>query len=73
MSFGQLQFRADLTAEGLKKRWALLYVVPVAGLIKRSGVGLLANNLRKGHCPECGTGVLGIWNDRELEGDRLHA
>ena len=30
MSFGQLQFRANLTAEGLKWRWALIYLVPVA-------------------------------------------
>lgn len=28
MSFGPLQFRASLNAEGLKRRWALLYAVP---------------------------------------------
>ena len=28
MSFGPLQFRARLNAEGLKRRWALLYAVP---------------------------------------------
>ena len=28
MSFGPLEFRADLTAEGLKARWALIYLVP---------------------------------------------
>lgn len=33
MSFGPLPFRANLTAEGLKRRWALLYVVPIVGLI----------------------------------------
>jgi uncharacterized membrane protein YjgN (DUF898 family) len=33
MSFGPLQFRADLTAEGLKWRWALVYLVPMAALL----------------------------------------
>jgi uncharacterized membrane protein YjgN (DUF898 family) len=37
MSFGPLQFRANLNAEGLKARWALVYFAPlalaVAGLI----------------------------------------
>ena len=30
MSFGQLQFRTDLDAEGLKRRWAAVYLVPMA-------------------------------------------
>lgn len=30
MSFGPLQFQADLTAEGLKRRWAAVYLVPLA-------------------------------------------
>jgi uncharacterized membrane protein YjgN (DUF898 family) len=30
MSFGQLQFRAHLDAEGLKARWAAVYLVPIA-------------------------------------------
>ena len=34
MSFGPLQFRADLSAEGLKGRWALIYLAPI-------GVGLV--------------------------------
>jgi uncharacterized membrane protein YjgN (DUF898 family) len=29
MSFGPLQFRADCDAEGLKRRWALLYLAPI--------------------------------------------
>ena len=29
MSFGPLEFRAHLTAEGLKWRWALIYLLPV--------------------------------------------
>lgn len=33
MSFGPLQFRADLTAEGLKWRWALVYLAPMAALL----------------------------------------
>ena len=33
MSFGPLQFSADLTSEGLKRRWAALYLVPIAVLI----------------------------------------
>ena len=32
MSFGQLQFRTDLNAEGLKRRWAAVYLVPMAAL-----------------------------------------
>ena len=31
MSFGQLKFRAHLDAEGLKWRWALVYLVPIGG------------------------------------------
>ena len=30
MSFGPLQFRSKLTAEGLKDRWGLIYAVPIA-------------------------------------------
>lgn len=30
MSFGPLQFQADMTAEGLKRRWAAVYLVPLA-------------------------------------------
>ena len=30
MSFGQLSFRTDLDAEGLKRRWAAVYLVPMA-------------------------------------------
>jgi uncharacterized membrane protein YjgN (DUF898 family) len=38
MSFGPLQFRADLDARGLKARWALLYLAPLGML----GVGIFA-------------------------------
>jgi uncharacterized membrane protein YjgN (DUF898 family) len=33
MSFGPLQFRADLNADGLKRRWAAIYLVPLALLL----------------------------------------
>ena len=32
MSFGPLQFRANLTAEGLKLRWTLVYLVPIGAV-----------------------------------------
>ena len=40
MGFGSLQFRADLDAEGLKWRWAILYLVPAAVVLV--GIGLFA-------------------------------
>ena len=48
MSFGQLQFRANLTGEGLKWRWALIYLAPIgvaligAALAALSGLGTSA-------------------------------
>jgi uncharacterized membrane protein YjgN (DUF898 family) len=33
MSFGPLEFKANLNAKGLKARWALVYVVPIGLLI----------------------------------------
>ncbi len=33
MSFGPLQFRADLNAEGLKARWALVYLAPLVAIV----------------------------------------
>lgn len=33
MSFGQLQFRADLDAEGLGWRWAMVYLVPIGAAL----------------------------------------
>ena len=44
MSFGPSQFDADLTAEGLKGRWALLYCVPpalflIVGLLTMAAAG----------------------------------
>ena len=46
MSFGPLQFQADLTAEGLKRRWAAVYLVPLAlvliGAMLGGIIGVLA-------------------------------
>jgi len=39
MSFGTLPFRANLNAEGLKGRWAAIYLIPIGMLL---GVGLMA-------------------------------
>jgi uncharacterized membrane protein YjgN (DUF898 family) len=33
MSFGPLEFRSDLTAEGLGSRWALVYIAPIGMVI----------------------------------------
>jgi uncharacterized membrane protein YjgN (DUF898 family) len=42
MSFGPLQFRADLNAEGLKRRWALLYLTPVGLFLVGVAMGVIA-------------------------------
>lgn len=39
MSFGPLNFRTDLTAEGLTRRWAAVYLAPIATFV---AVGILA-------------------------------
>ena len=61
MSFGPLQFRANLTAEGLKLRWALVYFVPIAAmalgaLVLFSILGLSDRQLGSG--PMAGLGVI---------------
>src|SRR3954452_22089201 len=56
MSFGPLEFRANLDAEGLKARWAAVYLVPLAvlvvaifGAVIAGGIlGLASNALRPG-------------------------
>ena len=42
MSFGPLQFHADLDAEGLKRRWALIYVAPFGLLLAGIVMGVIA-------------------------------
>ena len=55
MSFGPLQFQASLNADGLKRRWALLYAAPVAmfALILAGVAGLAASG--------SGAGGMSIW------------
>jgi uncharacterized membrane protein YjgN (DUF898 family) len=54
MSFGPLQFRAGLDAEGLKGRWALIYLVPaVAALVVAIMIGALGVGSR-----HLGSGVM---------------
>lgn len=60
MSFGPLQFRARLDAEGLKLRWALVYLVPigaaaVGAIVFFSILGLGGRQLGAG--PMAGVGV----------------
>jgi uncharacterized membrane protein YjgN (DUF898 family) len=42
MSFGTLQFHANLNAEGLKRRWALIYFAPVALFLFLMIAGIMA-------------------------------
>jgi uncharacterized membrane protein YjgN (DUF898 family) len=42
MSFGPLEFRANLTAEGLKRRWALIYLAPLGLLLLGAAAGAMA-------------------------------
>jgi uncharacterized membrane protein YjgN (DUF898 family) len=61
MSFGQLPFRADLDAKGLKWRWALVYLAPigavlVAGLITVGVMGLGREHVAAG--PAAGIGAM---------------
>jgi uncharacterized membrane protein YjgN (DUF898 family) len=60
MSFGPLQFRAELDAEGLKWRWALIYLVPIAAALVSAMiiVGVLGLGGRQiGGGPMAGLGV----------------
>lgn len=42
MSFGELEFKAKLDAEGLKERWALVYLAPFGLLISGLAAGSVA-------------------------------
>jgi uncharacterized membrane protein YjgN (DUF898 family) len=60
MSFGPFHFSSDLTAEGLKGRWALLYIVPPA-LLMFAGVlmmGMIGS--MSGPPTEARVGVFGV-------------
>jgi uncharacterized membrane protein YjgN (DUF898 family) len=54
MSFGPLQFQAKLTAEGLKARWALLYLAPVGMIIAMMIAGVMAFATAGGNRPPAG-------------------
>jgi uncharacterized membrane protein YjgN (DUF898 family) len=61
MSFGPLQFKAELDAEGLKLRWAMIYLVPIGaaalGAILFIGIlGLGDHQVASG--PMAGLGVM---------------
>jgi len=65
MSFGQLPFRARLTADGLKARWALVYLVPIGaaavGAILFLGIlGLGKHHIGAGPMAGLGVAFLGI-------------
>ncbi len=60
MSFGPLEFRANLDAEGLKGRWALVYLVPIgaaalAAIVFFGVLGLGDRHLGAG--PAAGLGI----------------
>jgi uncharacterized membrane protein YjgN (DUF898 family) len=42
MSFGPLKFEANLTAEGLKRRWALIYLGPIGLMLVGVAAGVTA-------------------------------
>ena len=54
MSFGPLQFKANLDAEGLKGRWALVYLAPVGFLAAAMTVGIMAAAAKQGGRPPAG-------------------
>jgi len=32
-------------------------------LVRRRGYWIAANRVREGRCPDCGTGIAGVWDD----------
>jgi uncharacterized membrane protein YjgN (DUF898 family) len=58
MSFGPLQFRANVDAEGLKWRWALVYLVPVGALML---VGIAAATVGAAFAGRASPTVAGIF------------
>jgi len=63
MSFGQLQFRANVTSEGLKGRWALVYIVPVAILLAGAAMFAMFAMFAGAQQPSANTnlGLLGMF------------
>jgi uncharacterized membrane protein YjgN (DUF898 family) len=60
MSFGPLQFRADLDAEGLKRRWAALYLLPLAGLLVVGALTFLAVGGAERTAADARLGIFGM-------------
>jgi uncharacterized membrane protein YjgN (DUF898 family) len=59
MSFGALEFRSNLTAEGLKGRWALIYLPPPGVLLLGGMAGAVAAaSLRGQTAPSAGLGLI---------------
>jgi len=54
MSFGPLNFRAVLSADGLKGRWALIYLAPLGVLVAGMMAGIMAAGSARGATPSVG-------------------
>ena len=65
MSFGPLQFSADLTSEGLKRRWAAVYLVPMAvlflGMLVAAGIVGVSMAVSDEFSPTAAAALLGIF------------
>jgi len=58
MSFGPLEFRSNLDAEGLKGRWALLYAIPVVAILMVAVLGATGAFARTPGPAPVGLGIL---------------
>ena len=58
MSFGSLPFRSTIDAEGLKRRWAAVYLVPIAVMIIASVLGAVIGSALLGDSPAGLAGVI---------------
>lgn len=58
MSFGPLQFRANLDAQGLKGRWALIYVVPIGAVLVLALLAALSGMGRGAGAPRATVGLV---------------
>ena len=65
MSFGDLAFRTELDAEGLKRRWAAVYLVPIAFLFVAGGIamalGFASAHSDEGFNPRIMTIIVGLF------------
>ena len=60
MSFGDLRFSSNLDAEGLKRRWAAVYLVPIGLLVLIGFVTFLAAGGGERRADEAQIGILGM-------------